>query len=107
MYTHTHIHIHMCRYICIVVISLHAKNWAAECLQEPTSTHIDIQKMPHLATSTLEHPWTWGAEANMYTIREVDANDKANFILSPNLFEVAKSKGWSLGKAGVTMVDVG
>ena len=43
----------------------------------------------------------------MYTIREVDANDKANFILSPNLFEVAKSKGWSLGKAGVTMVDVG
>jgi dipeptidase len=40
----------------------------------------------------------------MYTIREVDANDKANFILSPNLFEVAKSKGWSLGSAGVTMV---
>ena len=36
------------------------------------------------------------AEANMYTIREVDANDKANFILSPNLFDVAKSKGWSL-----------
>ena len=34
------------------------------------------------------------AEANMYTIREVDANDKA--ILSPNLFDVAKSKGWSL-----------
>ena len=67
--------------------------------------HSHSKKMPHLATSTLPHPWrAWGAEANMYTIREVDANDKANFILSPNLFEVAKSKGWSLGSAGVTMV---
>ena len=30
----------------------------------------------------------------MYTIREVDPNDKANFIVSPNLFEAAKSRGW-------------
>ena len=37
----------------------------------------------------------------MYTIREVDANDKANFILSPNLFDVAKSKGWSLDVAAL------
>ena len=47
VYTHIHIHIYMCRYICIVVISLHAKNWAAECLQEPTSTHIAIPKRCH------------------------------------------------------------
>jgi len=32
--------------------------------------------------------------ANMFTIREVNANDKDNYILSTNIFDVAKEKGW-------------
>jgi len=35
-----------------------------------------------------------GVVANMFTIREVDPNDHENFILSPNLFEIAKQQGW-------------
>jgi dipeptidase len=32
--------------------------------------------------------------ANMFTIREVDFNDKDNYILSPNLIDAAKEHGW-------------
>merc|ERR1719163_1239118 len=32
--------------------------------------------------------------ANMFTIREVDPKDKENYILSPNIFYVAKEQGW-------------
>jgi len=32
--------------------------------------------------------------ANMFTIREVDSTDKDNYILSPNIYDVPKLKGW-------------
>lgn len=61
--------------------------WAFQILSDPTGTSAiwAAQRLPDDHMTVV---------ANMYTIREVDANDKANFILSPNLFEVAKSKGW-------------
>jgi len=61
--------------------------WAFQILSDPTgkSAIWAAQRLPDDHMTVV---------ANMYTIREVDANDKANFLLSPNLFEVAKSKGW-------------
>lgn len=61
--------------------------WAFQILSDPTGTSAiwAAQRLPYDHMTVV---------ANMYTIREVDASDKANFILSPNLFDVAKSKKW-------------
>jgi len=61
--------------------------WAFQILSDPTGTSA-IWAAKRLADTDVT------VVANMFTIREVDPNDKTNFILSPNMFDVAKEKGW-------------
>lgn len=61
--------------------------WAFQILSDPTGTSAIwvAKRLPDDQMTVV---------ANMYTIREVNADDKDNFIVSPNLFGVASSKGW-------------
>lgn len=61
--------------------------WAFQILSDPNGTSAiwAAQRVPDTEMTVV---------ANMFTIREVDPKDKENFILSPNIFDVAKEKGW-------------
>mmetsp|Transcript_59209 Transcript_59209/g.138685 ORF Transcript_59209/g.138685 Transcript_59209/m.138685 type:complete len:587 (-) Transcript_59209:132-1892(-) len=61
--------------------------WAFQILSDPTGTSAiwAAKRLPDDQMTVV---------ANMYTIREVDASDKDNYILSSNIFDIAKSKGW-------------
>jgi len=61
--------------------------WAFQILSDPTGTSAiwAAQRVPDAHVTVV---------ANMYTIRVVDANDTSNFMLSPNLFDAARERGW-------------
>eukprot|EP00933_Yihiella_yeosuensis_P081048 TRINITY_DN94588_c0_g1_i1.p1 TRINITY_DN94588_c0_g1~~TRINITY_DN94588_c0_g1_i1.p1 ORF type:complete len:591 (-),score=109.31 TRINITY_DN94588_c0_g1_i1:30-1802(-) len=61
--------------------------WAFQILSDPSGTSAiwAAQRVPDTDFTVV---------ANMFTIREVNFNDKANFILSPNLVDAAKERGW-------------
>jgi len=61
--------------------------WAFQILSDPTGTSAiwAASRLPDTDMTVV---------ANMFTIRDVDPNDRANFILSPNLFDIAKAHGW-------------
>ncbi|CAJ1453288.1 unnamed protein product [Effrenium voratum] len=61
--------------------------WAFQILSDPTGTSAiwAARRVPDTDMTVV---------ANMFTIREVNAFEKDNFILSPNIFNVAESKGW-------------
>lgn len=61
--------------------------WAFQILSDPTGTSAiwAAKRLPDTDVTVV---------ANMFTIRVVDPEDKDNYILSPNLFDVARHKGW-------------
>lgn len=61
--------------------------WAFQILSDPSGTSAlwAAQRVPDANVTVV---------ANMYTIRAIDPEDKDNFLMSPNLFEPAKAKGW-------------
>eukprot|EP00427_Karlodinium_veneficum_P034618 CAMPEP_0169278256 /NCGR_PEP_ID=MMETSP1016-20121227/54206_1 /TAXON_ID=342587 /ORGANISM="Karlodinium micrum, Strain CCMP2283" /LENGTH=581 /DNA_ID=CAMNT_0009365961 /DNA_START=61 /DNA_END=1806 /DNA_ORIENTATION=+ len=61
--------------------------WAFQILSDPSGTSAiwAAKRLPDTDVTVV---------ANMFTIREVDFHDKANFILSPNIVDAAKEKGW-------------
>lgn len=61
--------------------------WAFQILSDPTGTSAiwAAKRLPDTDVTVV---------ANMFTIRVVDPKDKDNYILSPNLFDVARHKGW-------------
>jgi len=61
--------------------------WAFQILSDPTGTGAiwAAKRLPDTDMTVV---------ANMYTIRVVDPKDPDNYILSPNLFDIAKAQGW-------------
>merc|ERR1719230_121978 len=61
--------------------------WAFQILSDPTGTSAiwAAKRLPDTDVSVV---------ANMFTIRVVYPEDKANYVVSPNLYEVAKNHGW-------------
>mmetsp|Transcript_120690 Transcript_120690/g.341273 ORF Transcript_120690/g.341273 Transcript_120690/m.341273 type:complete len:588 (-) Transcript_120690:143-1906(-) len=61
--------------------------WAFQILSDPTGTSAiwAAKRVPDTDMTVV---------ANMFTIREVDPNDKKNYILSPNIFDVARTQSW-------------
>lgn len=61
--------------------------WAFQILSDPTGTSAiwAAKRLPDDEMTVV---------ANMFTIRNVDPSDTQNYILSPNLFDIAKDKGW-------------
>lgn len=70
-----------------VIVADPDEAWAFQILSDPTGTSAiwAAQRLPDTDVTVV---------ANMYTIRAVDPHDKNNFILSPNIFQVAKDQGW-------------
>jgi dipeptidase len=61
--------------------------WAFQILSDPSGTSAiwAAKRVPDMEMTVV---------ANMFTIREVDPRDKDDFILSPNIFDAAKERGW-------------
>lgn len=61
--------------------------WAFQILSDPSGTSAiwAAKRLPDTDVTVV---------ANMYTIRVVDPDDKNNYILSPNLFDIAWKQGW-------------
>mmetsp|Transcript_62716 Transcript_62716/g.183445 ORF Transcript_62716/g.183445 Transcript_62716/m.183445 type:complete len:581 (-) Transcript_62716:48-1790(-) len=61
--------------------------WAFQILSDPTGTSAiwAAKRLPDTDVTVV---------ANMFTIREVNASDKDNYILSPNIFSIAESQNW-------------
>lgn len=61
--------------------------WAFQILSDPNGTSAiwAAKRVPDTDVTVV---------ANMYTIRVVDPADEDNYILSPNLFDAAKERGW-------------
>merc|ERR1719284_539861 len=61
--------------------------WSFQILSDPSGTSA-IWAAKRLPDTDV------GVVANMFTIRVVDPDDRNNYILSPNLFAVARDRGW-------------
>lgn len=61
--------------------------WSFQILSDPNGTSAiwAAKRVPDTDMTTV---------ANMFTIREVNFTDKDNYILSPNLVDAAKERGW-------------